>query len=287
MRSTNWLYRGACTFLVCLLLLIAGHVAVAADWTYISIPFQASSGMTLRLDALEVVPAVSGRLPLAVISHGTPRLASDRPRMQPGQYQDIGQWFANHGFAVVIPMRRGYDHSEGDWVEGTGDCRNPDYVRAGRTGAEDIEAVVSYMRRQAFVDPNRVVLIGHSAGGWASLAAASEGPPGVVAAILFAPGRGSFAPDQVCRPDNLATAAYTFGRSTRIPTLWLYAENDHYFSPTIAHDVFGAFHDAAPAPTQFVAAPACAKDGHALIHRCPDVWHDVVETFVQKTVKLQ
>jgi dienelactone hydrolase len=283
MTLRNGFYLGTIALLIAVVHFLP---AAAATWTYISIPFPSTADTTLHLNALEVVPTATGRLPLAVISHGSPRSASDRPRMQPGQYQDVGRWFADHGFAVIIPMRRGYDHSGGDWQEGSGDCRNPNYVRAGRTSAQDIEAVVAYMRGQPFVDPDHVILVGHSAGGWASLAAASGSPPGVVAAILFAPGRGSFAPDQVCRPDILAAAARTFGSSTHIPTLWIYAENDHYFSPTIAHDVYSAFQGASSAPSEFVGAAACAQDGHTLIRKCPEDWHSVVGTFLHKTVNL-
>jgi dienelactone hydrolase len=287
MRAPVALRRASLALLIGVITgLLRVHPGAAADWREVNIPFPSAAETTLRLDALEAVPAATGRYPLVVISHGAPRKPSDRPGMYPAQYRAVGQWFANNGFAVVIPMRRGYGHSGGTWVEGPGNCRNPNYVRAGKAGAQDIEAVLSFMRAQPFVDPNRIVLVGHSAGGWASIATASEDPPGVAAAILFAPGRGSFAPDQVCRPDSLAVAARGFGVTTHIPTLWIYADNDHFFAPTLARAIFDAFHGATPARATFIDAPACWRDGHVLIYRCPEDWHAAVETFLRGTAKI-
>jgi dienelactone hydrolase len=193
--------------------------------------------------------------------------------MSPNDFFSVGKWFAELGFAVAIPMRRGYGHSFTSFAEGYGSCTNPDYVGAGRASAQDIEAVVGFMRRQPGVDPNRVVLIGHSAGGWGTLAAASENPAGLAAAIVFAPGRGSTSPGQVCGGDALAAAAGSFGAAVHVPSLWIYSENDHFFSPPLAHQIFDAFQGASRAPAEFLAEPACSEDGHMLVRRCPDLWH--------------
>jgi dienelactone hydrolase len=258
--------------------------AADADWRYVSIPFTKTNGTTVKLAALEVVPS-GGRFPLVVISHGTPRVASDRATMAPGSYQAVARWFVDHGYAVVIPMRRGYGQSDGPYVEGSGsDCQNPDYVRSGLTSAQDIEAVLTYERGQSFVDPQRIVLVGVSAGGLASLAAISRNPPGVVAAVTFAPGRGSNAPDEVCTSSALVTAAQKFGSTAHVPLLWISSENDHFFGPQLARSMFDAFHGASSASAEFIAAPSCGPDGHQLFSRCPNDWHDAVEAYLQKTV---
>jgi dienelactone hydrolase len=144
--------------------------------------------------------------------------------------------------------------------------------------------VVRYMRGQDFVDPARVVLVGHSAGAWGSIAAISDASPGVVAAVAFAPGRGSRAPDDVCGGETLAAAADVFGTTTRVPTLWIYSENDHFFGPRLARNIFDAFHATTHGAAEFVAEPSCSQDGHMLIRRCPEMWHGVVAAFLQKSV---
>ena len=261
-----------------------GLADATADWRYVYIPFTQPNAPTLELWALEVVPTGDRRFPLAVISHGTPREDSQRPRMTPMGFRSVATWFADHGFAVVVPMRRGYGQSDGPWVESIGTCRTSDYERAGLESAADIEAVITYMRSQSFVDPRRIVLVGHSAGGWGSVALASQNPLGVRAVVAFAPGRGSYAPDQVCDGPGLAKAAHAFGATVHVPSLWIYSANDHFFGPTLARSIFDAFHDSAAAPATFLAEPACSQDGHMLIFRCPDDWHDAVAAFLQRTM---
>ncbi len=76
-----------------------------------------------------------------------------------------------------------------------------------------------------------MIAVGSSAGGFASIALSATAPPGLVAAISFAAGRGSRADDDVCDEEALVRAMAAFGRTSRIPMLWIYAENDKFFRP--------------------------------------------------------
>ena len=67
-----------------------------------------------------------------------------------------------------------------------GDCSSPDHYATGQVAADDIQAVVSYMNRQSFVEPNQTIVVGASSGGWASLALASRNPAEVRGVINFA-----------------------------------------------------------------------------------------------------
>jgi dienelactone hydrolase len=259
-------------------------MAVAFKTQYITIPFTEADGRILQLQTMVLFPDASGRFPLAVISHGSPRHDTDRARVAPGDFLSAGRWLLNQGYAVAIPIRRGYGQSQGVWAEGFGSCQNPDYVRAGRASAQDIEAVIRYMQDQSFIDAHRIVLIGHSAGGWASIAAASDNTPGVIAVIAFAPGRGSQVPDEVCGGDALATAAGIFGTTIRVPTLWIYSDNDHFFGPKLARSIFDDFRATTHSTAEFVDGPSCGPDGHMLVRICPDAWHSVVAAFLQKVV---
>ena len=81
----------------------------------------------VMLEGTTYRPNGKGPFPLAVLNHGGPRSAGDR-RNARERYAQQSAWFLARGFAVVIPMRRGYAGSEGDWAEGGG--RAP-----GRTGS--------------------------------------------------------------------------------------------------------------------------------------------------------
>ena len=84
------------------------------------------------LDALVVTPGGPGRHPLALVSHGSPRSAGDRPGMNPRAMLAQLSAFARRGFVAAAVMRRGYGTSPGGWAEGFGPCDHADYLAAGR-----------------------------------------------------------------------------------------------------------------------------------------------------------
>ena len=65
------------------------------------------------LEALIVRPAGTGRYPLALLSHGSPRTPADRPNMTPLSMLPQAIEFARRGWAAVVIMRRGYGGSSG------------------------------------------------------------------------------------------------------------------------------------------------------------------------------
>jgi pimeloyl-ACP methyl ester carboxylesterase len=78
---------------------------------------------------------------------------------------------------------------------------------------------LDFLREQSFVRHEGAVVVGHSAGGWGALALAGEDPKAVSAIVVFAPGRGGHAndaPNQVCAPHTLITAAAAFGEGARV-----------------------------------------------------------------------
>src|SRR5581483_4245586 len=118
------------------------------------------------LEALLVRPRAPGRYPLALINHGSPRLAEDRPGMTPLEMLPMAQEFARRGWAAVTFMRRGYGGSDGNFVEGLGNCDNPDYVRAGTASATDSKAAIAALSKRPDVDALHIINAGISAGGF-------------------------------------------------------------------------------------------------------------------------
>ena len=247
-----------------------------------SVPFAPHGGAPLLLDALVTRPAGAGRFPLVVLSHGTPRDPADRAKTTASSTSAVAIEFARRGWAVVAVVRRGYGHSQGTYVESSGSCGHRNYRAAAHASAEDIGETVKFMARQPYVDPGRVMLAGVSAGGFASIAAAAQPPPGIVAVLNFAGGRGSDAPDSVCDADALVAAFGELGRTVRVPTLWFYAENDHFFGPTLAQRFFASFTAAGGAGT-FVKLPAFGADGHMLLSQeGVALWRARVDTFLRQ-----
>ncbi|WP_284778453.1 alpha/beta fold hydrolase [Agrobacterium sp. lyk4-40-TYG-31] len=241
-------------------------------------------GDRLLLDVDTYRPTGSGPFPLVVINHGA---ALDAPTDGPWDYRPDAaiRWFVSRGYAVAVPVRRGYGLSEGKRVV-LGDCDAPDYLIGGNTVAQDILAVVDYFRQQPFIDADQVILVGHSLGGAGSLVAAGRHPEGVLGVVAFAPGAGRVRPGLICRLDLLEKAFEDFGAGDSIPALWIYTENDGYFSPEIAQRLFKAYGKGAHAFQRLEILPSTDHNDHDLFLRDDgaSTWGLVVEHFLDQIV---
>ena len=211
-------------------------------------------------------PAGEGPFPVVILSHGSPGAAWEREAM--GRYRPLPQirQFIERGYAVIVPMRRGYGETGGDWAERYGTCVAPDYYRAAREGAKDLVGVVEFARTLRYVKRDQVLLVGQSAGGIASMAADSENPPGVVGVVNLAGGRGGRPythPGDPCVAANMTEAIGKLARTIKVPVLWHYSENDQFFAPRHVQAWFRAFEQAG-APGQLVMQPPFRWDGHGI-----------------------
>jgi dienelactone hydrolase len=188
--------------------------------------------------------------------------------------------FARRGFASLIVMRRGYGTSGGAYAENSGPCANRNYLRTARESATDLQAAVQAMKNRTDVATNGFIAVGISAGGFASIALSADPPQGLVAVINFAGGRGSRDEDDVCDEDSLVRAFAVLGKTSRVPTLWIYAENDKFFWPELAHRMHAAF-TRAGGRAQFIDAAAFGEDGHSLFSRGIPTWTPVVDDFLR------
>lgn len=218
------------------------------------------------LTATTYHPPGEGPFPLIVLNHGSPGSAAERAIM--GRYRLIPQIreFTNRGFAVIVPMRRGYGDTGGPWAERFGACVAPDYYRAGRESARDVIAAVEFAQTLPFVKRDRVILVGQSAGGIASIAAASSNPAGVIGVVNFSGGRGGRPytdPGEPCMPGNMTEAIGKLARTIKVPVLWHYSENDQFFAPHHVKAWFKAFEEAG-AKGKLVMQPPFQWDGHAI-----------------------
>ncbi len=234
------------------------------------------------LEALLVRPNEPGRYPLALISHGSPRSAAERPQMTPWAMLPQAVEFARRGWAAVVVLRRGYGGSGGGWAEDYGPCADPNYVAAGDAGVADLKAAIAFLEKRPDIDASRMIAVGVSAGGFATVALTADPPPGLAAAISFAGGRGSPHNGENCREDRLIDAFRLWGKRSRVPMLWVYAENDHFFGPQLAEKLKEAF-TGGGANVEFIAAPAFGTEGHRLFSPAGiSVWSDPVDAFLKR-----
>jgi dienelactone hydrolase len=211
-------------------------------------------------------PPGEGPFPLAVIAHASTENVLRRAQMPQPEYRALAAWLVARGFAVLVPERPGHGATGGKYLEDQGGCDEADYAKSGRATADEIAAAIGPVRKQSFIRPDGIVIIGHSAGAWGALALAGENPKDIAAIIAFAPGRGGHAndfPNRVCAPHTLMSAAGEFGKVARVPVTWLVAANDSYFSPSLSRQLADAFRNAG-GKVDFRVLPAYGSEGHWL-----------------------
>ena len=243
------------------------------------------NGSNYSLAARVFHPAGVGPFPLVVINHGaTVSQREMRALTLDDTYTEAAQWFAGQGYVVVVALRPGVGTSQGPYLETTRPCARRDYIDEGRTTAAVEAAIVRSAATLPGVDPKRIVVVGHSAGGFGGTALADQPPPGVLGVISFAGGRGGDGHEHICGgQDRLVQAAGVFGRANTLPGLWLYAANDHFFPPPVAHAMFQAYRSGSRPTMTFVDLPAFGDEGHFTFGQAdPSVWAEPVSTFLRQ-----
>jgi dienelactone hydrolase len=239
------------------------HATAGAVVQHVLIPLP-DLGISMRTSILR--PAGPGPFPLVLINHASTENAQRRADLPEPRYATLAEWFRKRGYLVALPQRPGHGLTAGPYLEDQGGCDDADYVRAGRAGATSIERALAAMLGRPDVRKTDALVIGHSAGGWGALALASRNPRGVAAIINFGGGRGGRSYDHAnnnCAPERLIDAARQFGATARIPTLWIYAENDSYFAPWLARSIAEAWR-AGGGRVDLVVLPAFGLEGHRL-----------------------
>jgi dienelactone hydrolase len=230
-------------------------------------------------------PRGDGPFGAIILNHGVPATAAARGTESPALFLHTASAFAQRGYAVFMPMRRGFGATGGRFAEDTGSCSNPDFHGGERAAAADVLAAYDFARSLPYTDRSRVILAGQSAGGVASLYAAAQRPEGLAAVLAFAAGRGAdpLHPGVPCAAERLAAVFEYVGRGIQAPVLLHYAENDRSFGPATSQLWFGRL-KAGGARAEYLLQPPFERDGH-YVFSDPEgvrVWLPAVERFLER-----
>ena len=243
-------------------------------------------GRALNLETRIFRPIGVGPFPLILINHGAPASSADARKMKL-DFTQAAEWFGHQGFEVLIALRPGFGKSDGPYMEETGPCNNRDYARDGLQTAAIEAAIVVSASRLTKVDPSRIIVVGHSAGGFGAIALADAPPAGVVGVISFAGGRGGDDNETICGGEKrLVDGTASLGKGNQLPQLWLFSANDHFFPPVLGHAMFDAYKAGSKQPMTFIELPSFGADGHETFSRAdPAVWASPVSVFIQTILK--
>jgi dienelactone hydrolase len=245
--------------------------------------------------AYMIRPLGDGPFPLLVMNHGVSLDPKERSYFPVIEFRAAALWFAKRGYVVIAPLRPGYGSSAieiperglfGLFFSGVGECSDANFRDAGLAIASLDMWVIDYMSTLPFIKRDNMIVVGQSGGGWGAIALASQNPTSVRAIIGFEAGRGGHfngIPNNNCAPDRLVEAAAQFGRTARIPMLWIYLHNDSYFGPELSMRLASAF-QAAGGNVEYHLLPDFGTDGHFFIDS-PDavrIWSPLVSEFLER-----
>ena len=254
----------------------AGHLVIE----HMKLPAQFKnadgSSYSAKLDAMVIRPDDNQKHPLMTMTHSYDPI--DPRCIFADEFQDRAVEFARRGWVVVAFSRRGYGLSDGPFVEVRHGCNESSFILAGQVPAADIREVIRLMGQRPYVDASKVVSVGFARGGYATLALAAEPPPGLAAVINFS---GALSLNEDCSPQYIYDAVATFGKSARIPTLWIYSSNDNAIPLSQAKQWHTAYVKAG-GNAEFIAAPAFGTNGHNLFRYGIPIWTPYVDSFLQK-----
>jgi len=279
----------------CIILVFAGFGPVRAEAApnpeKVSIPVHVG-GKDLNMVAFVYQPPGSGPFPVIVFSHGRSPKVSERAGLdQPILAGHAGYW-VKKGFAVLAPIRPGYGETGGDDLEvsgikisASGECSgSPLYAQVAKNAADTIEADVMWLRHQSWANSKKIILVGQSVGGMTTVAAGARHLSGVIAYINFSGGTGGDPermPGRSCFPEALTALYGQLGRTTKLPNLWLYAQNDLFWgeaAPKLWHAAFSK----AGGTGEFIETAAVPdEDGHKLLAKGGRLWSVHVDAFIE------
>jgi dienelactone hydrolase len=218
-------------------------------------------GHMFRLEALMVKRTdAAGRLPIAVITHGTPGDAQSMLDTHAAKLLGHARDLASRGWLAVALIRRGFGQSDGP-MPARVTCQSKSWIARFSADADDLQAALNSVSKRPDADANRMIAIGVSTGGVAVVALSARNPKGLLGAINVSGGM-HFTTN--CPREALLVEAFkTFGTTSRVPTLWMYARNDSFYGPDLIERLRTAFADGG-GDAKLVMFDPLGQEGHNL-----------------------
>jgi pimeloyl-ACP methyl ester carboxylesterase len=252
----------------------------------------------IRLMTYVYRPLKNDRHEVVLFNHGSTGGMARSPT-EPGGANapsaTVVQFFVSRGYTVVAPMRRGRGESTGTYLEEcsvfTGQCTPADQVALGERGIReallDLEAVVQQLvvGRLAPRD-SKMLLVGHSRGGFLSLVLAGERPALVKGVINFAggwygvTGRLTAAENRQRMDDHKARLARAAARAG-MPTMWFYAARDPFYNEGVAQELHRAWQAGGGRGELTFLAEHTLPNAHLAIAELP-LWEKPADAFLKE-----
>ncbi len=241
-------------------------------------------GHPLTLVMVVYKPLSPGPYPTLIFHHGSTG-NGDNPALFGQVYSSeaVAQTFADMGWMVLFPQRRGRGGSDGLYDEGFEPDRSryschQELALAGLAHAlEDADVIYRHVLTRADVDGAHLMIGGISRGGILAMAHAAQQPGAYRGVVNFVGGWiGEGCMDAVAVNRTTFAAAADGGT----PSIWLYGENDPFYSTGHSRANFDAFVAAGGIGMfNLYRRSDPAASGHLIINE-PALWQADVVAFV-------
>ena len=242
-------------------------------------------GRALALEMVVYRPPTPGPYPTVIVHHGSTGTGSN-PALFSLTYssETIAKAFVDQGWMVLFPQRRGRGASDGVYNEGFEpdrsrySCQTALSLGGLEHALEDAEVIARHVRGRPEVDTSRIMIGGVSRGGILALAHAARRPASYRGVVNFVGGWMS----EGC-VNSVAINRTTFAAAARSPvSLWIYGDNDPFYSAGHSRANFDAFVAAGGAGTfHLFRRRDPAASGHGIASE-PALWLADVQAFISQ-----
>ena len=260
-----------------------------------SVHDKADSG-TLRLVSLVYTPLKANRHEVVLLMHGSTGGMGRSPR-EPLSAPPLAvvQYFVSRGYTLVAPFRRGRDESTGTYVEEcsahTGECDGiPNAARNAmslESALADTYAVLDQVVFGKLVPKGaKIIAAGHSRGGFLALVLAGERPSQVKGVVNFAGGWNamdtSLTATELERRLALQDVALApAARKAAVPTIWIYAAGDRFYSDAGRAGILRLWRDAGGKAEYLFVAEHTLPNAH-FVHSDARYWRESMDRFLER-----
>lgn len=240
-------------------------------------------GKAVRLEGVIYKPPGDGPFPLAVINHGSTGYGDNPAAFK---HTFTNDWLADilveRGWLVAFPQRRGRGASDGLYDEGFTTDRTHYTCEAYRTlqGADraldDISAAVEELQKRPDVEDGPILIGGMSRGGILSVAWAGRNPDLTHGVVNFV---GGWLGEGCGDAEEVNKKLFRSGGAYPRETLWMYGEDDTFYSLPYSRKNFAAFQNAGGRGTFHEFSVKGENNGHR-VNVIPTLWNDLLLTYL-------
>lgn len=243
-------------------------------------------GAQIQLETVFHKPQGDGPFPLAVINHGSTGSGRD---INAFKNTWTNAWLADvlneHGYMVAFPQRRGRGNSAGLYDEGFHENRKEGYtcdsalsIAGADRALNDLKVAVNALQARDDITADRVLLGGQSRGGALSIAFAGMHNKSIKGVINFVGGWSG----ELCETaQEINHNIFKRGSSFKGKTIWLYGQQDPFYSIEHSRSNFNAFKEAGGLGEFYDYKVHGENNGHGLMFT-PPLWQAQLEQYLSQ-----